>query len=252
VRNGTHGGAIFRFDLPLSELAEEEQQKELSPWPARRVTGLKPGEPEYRILVVEDHKENRLLMESLGLVVKEAADGEAGVAQWEAWQPHLIWMDMRMPGMDGYEATRRIKATEQGQRTKVIALTASAFEEDRHKVIAAGCDDFVRKPFREEEVCEMLERHLGVGFTYEEAGVAEGIDQHSATPLTADDLAVLPGELLTALHRASMQADDEAVRGLLAQIDEEHANLVQDLAALVRDFRFADVLALTDPSGRDS
>jgi CheY-like chemotaxis protein len=109
----------------LSELAEEEQPKELSPWPARRVTGLKPGEPEYRILVVEDHKENRLLMESLGLVVKEAADGEAGVAQWEAWQPHLIWMDMRMPGMDGYEATRRIKATEQGQRTKVIALTAS-------------------------------------------------------------------------------------------------------------------------------
>jgi hypothetical protein len=98
----------------------------------------------------------------------------------------------------------------------------------------------------------MLECHLGVGFTYEEAGVVEGIDQHSATPLTADDLAVLPGELLTALHRASMQADDEAVRGLLAQIDEEHANLVQDLAALVRDFRFADVLALTDPSGRDS
>ena len=119
--------------------------------------------------------------------------------------------------MDGYEATRRIKATEQGQRTKVIALTASAFEEDRHKVIAAGCDDFVRKPFREEEVCEMLERHLGVGFTYEEAGVAEGIDQHSATPLTADDLAVLPGELLTALHRASMQADDEAVRAQLPE-----------------------------------
>ncbi len=155
-----------------------------------------------------------------------------------------------MPVMDGYEATRRIKATAQGHETKVIALTASAFEEDRDKVLAAGCDDFVRKPFREEEVWGVLERHLAIRFTYEEVGrgTAEGNYLGSGRDLTAGEMAVLPDDLIVALHQAAMQADDEAVRSLLSQIDGEHAELVQNLSELVRDYRFDEIMALTDES----
>ena len=91
---------------------------------------------------------------------------------WERWEPHLIWMDMRMPVMDGYEATRRIKATTRGQATVIIALTATAFEEDREQILLEGCDDFVRKPFRKDEIYDMLAKHLGVRFLYEEEPAA--------------------------------------------------------------------------------
>jgi CheY-like chemotaxis protein len=93
--------------------------------------------------------------------------------QYEAWQPHLIWMDIRMPVMDGLETTRRIKATEAGRRTKIIAVTAHALEEERTEILAAGCDDFIRKPYQVTEIFECLAKHLGVRYiTTGETGAA--------------------------------------------------------------------------------
>jgi CheY-like chemotaxis protein len=125
------------------------------------VLGLAPdqraadGRP-YRLLVVEDKETNRRLLvkllESVGFEVQEAANGQQALEVWARWQPHLIWMDMRMPLMDGHEATQQIKATPQGQATVIIALTATAFEEDREQVLLEGCDGFVRKPFRTDEI----------------------------------------------------------------------------------------------------
>ena len=88
------------------------------------------------------------------------------IALWEEWSPHLIWMDMRMPVMDGYEATRRIKAHLQGQATVIIALTAIAFDEARVVCLSAGCDDFVSKPIQEQVVLDKLTQHLGVQYLY--------------------------------------------------------------------------------------
>ena len=108
------------------------------------------------------------LLTSLGLSVQEAANGQEAIAIWQAWQPHLIWMDMRMPVKDGYEATREIRQLEADNpgKTVIIALTASAFEEDRALVIAAGCDDFVRKPFREEVIWQKMGEYLGLKYIY--------------------------------------------------------------------------------------
>ncbi|MFM7577683.1 MAG: response regulator, partial [Microcystaceae cyanobacterium] len=131
---------------------------------------LPPHQPNYRILVVDDRLESRLLLVKLlgdmGFAVREACNGQEAIAVWESWQPHLIWMDMRMPIMDGYEASQRIKSTLQGQATVIIALTASAFEEDRALVLSAGCDDFLRKPFREETLWQKMAEHLGIQFCY--------------------------------------------------------------------------------------
>jgi CheY-like chemotaxis protein len=132
-------GTIFTFDIEIASAKMVEIQPRQ---PDRRVIGLEPDQPKYRILVVEDKWENRQLLvkilASLGFEVREAENGQEGVALWEAWEPHLIWMDMRMPVMDGYEATKQIKAHLKGQATAIVALTASAFDEERASQTSMG------------------------------------------------------------------------------------------------------------------
>jgi CheY-like chemotaxis protein len=80
----------------------------------------------------------------------------------------LIWMDIRMPVMDGLATTRRIKASHAGANTKIVAVTAHALEEERREIMAAGCDDFIRKPYRDVDIVDALSKHLGVRFVYED------------------------------------------------------------------------------------
>ncbi len=180
------GGSTFRLVLPLAVSAPDEPPGSATTeeQPQQRVVGIAAGEPTYRILVAEDSDDGRLLLvdllESVGFAVRGVPDGKACVEQWAAWQPHLIWMDIRMPEMDGFEATRRIKSSEQGQQTVIIALTASAFEEDRARILAAGCDDFVRKPFRDSDIFEHMAKHLGVQYQYE---LVEPVLQENGYPV---------------------------------------------------------------------
>jgi CheY-like chemotaxis protein len=180
--------------------------------------------------------------------VREAVNGQEGVEIWEAWEPHLVWMDMRMPVMDGYEATKRIKSTTKGQATVVVALTASVFEEQRTVILSAGCDDFVRKPFRDKDIFDVLHRHLGVRFLY------AGQDQETATPrpdgmstdLTPTALRTLPAQWLSDLHQAAQRADMESMLSLLTVIETDYAPLAQELQTLIQDFRLDKIIALTD------
>jgi CheY-like chemotaxis protein len=153
-------------------------------------------------------------------------------------------MDVRMPVMDGLEATQRIKATTQGQATAIVALTASAFEEDRALILFKGCDDYVRKPFHEQEIFDMLAKHLGVRFLYEAAAEEEQAAKEVLTPAA---LANLPPDWLASLHLAAIQADGDLVLDRLDPIRERNAPLADALAALVHDFRFDTIVALTAP-----
>jgi len=138
--------------------------------PHQLAIGLEPGQPTYRILVVEDKWANRQLLvrllAPLGFEVQEATNGQEAIALWQDWHPHLIWMDMRMPVMDGYEATREIKARSGDRSPVILALTANAFEEERLVALAIGCDDFIRKPCQEEVILEKMAEYLGVRYIY--------------------------------------------------------------------------------------
>jgi PAS domain S-box-containing protein len=254
-------GSLFKFDVRV-ELADAVDVPTAQP--ARRVVGLAPDQRAadagpYRLLVVEDRDANRKLLVSLltslgpppgGFAVREAANGLEAVEVWERWHPHLIWMDLRMPVMDGHEAIRRIKATTEGQATVIVALTASAFEEDRAMILSEGCDDYVRKPFREEEIFDTLARHLGVRFVYEEEAEPVGVPAEAAAgPLTSAALAALPADWVTSLHQAATQLDADRIFELLEQIRGQHAPLANALEGLVRDFRFDTILALTRGCG---
>jgi CheY-like chemotaxis protein len=227
----------------------------------QQVLGLAPdqrapdGRP-FRLLVVEDRETNRRLLvrllEALGFKVREAANGQEALQVWEAWQPHLIWMDMRMPVMDGHEATQAIKATPQGQATVIIALTATAFEEDREQILLEGCDDFVRKPFRKDEIYDMLARYLGVRFLYEPqpGGPRPSAAPEAAAPPvaapSAQDLAALPGEWLDDLRQATTTADLDLILRLVAQIRGDNASLAEALAALAQNYEYKKILTLIE------
>jgi signal transduction histidine kinase/CheY-like chemotaxis protein len=153
-------GSAFTLRLPLVP-AEAAM-----PAPApRRVLRMAAGQPRWRVLIAEDRIDNQqlleLLLQRVGFEVRIAGDGEQAVAAFQSWQPDFIWMDMRMPVMDGYEATRRIRALPGGRRVKIAAWTASAFREDRDGILAAGCDDVLSKPLEEEKLFEIMERLQG-------------------------------------------------------------------------------------------
>jgi signal transduction histidine kinase/DNA-binding NarL/FixJ family response regulator len=243
-------GSLFRFRVPV-ELATKSDLARQQTRP--RVIAVEPGQPVYRLMVVEDRDANRKLLvkmlRPLGFEVREAINGQQAIEIWESWKPHLIWMDMRMPVMDGYEATERIKATTQGQATVVVALTASAFEEDRALILSAGCDDFIRKPFREEEIFDALAKHLGVRFVYQEehpepaAADAEGGENDLLTPQV---MAALPAEWVDKLYQAATQADGDQVLRLIEEIRPQNEPLADALAGLARDFRFDILMNLTE------
>ncbi|WP_341529588.1 ATP-binding protein [Nostoc sp. UHCC 0302] len=251
-------GTIFTFEIQISPAEVTEiETRQLK----RRVIGIEPNQPRYRILVVEDKWENRLLLvkmlTSLGFQVREVANGQQGVLVWETWEPHLIWMDMRMPVMDGYEATKQIKSHLKGQATVIIALTASAFDEERTIVLSAGCNDFVRKPFREEVILNKMAKYLGVRYIYEqqELQTDQSAENSDFKLLSLEEaLTRMPSEWVAQLHHAALCTDEKLIFSLLEQIPEESAHLANTLTDWVNNFRIDKVIDLTQPeqNGKES
>lgn len=164
-------GSVFSFEIDVLSAPVPS-----SPPPAaQRVLRLADGQSTYRLLVVDDQTINRQLLvklfSSAGFEVREAGSGSEAVSLARSWQPHLIWMDIRMPETDGCAATRQIRQAQAeaaiaGLAPKIIALTANAFEEERAAALAAGCDDFVLKPIHEATLFDKMAQHLGVRYLY--------------------------------------------------------------------------------------
>ncbi len=234
-------GTVFRVDLPLNEVAEADivNPKELG---HGAVVGLATGQPEYRILIVEDQRDNQLLLtkliESAGFQCKVAENGEQGVQLFQSWHPHFIWMDRRMPVMDGLEATRRIRELPGGKEVKIVAVTASAFIEQRSEMLDAGMDDFVRKPYRSNEIYECLSRQLGVKFIYE--GAAEL--QQPVMSLTPEMLAVLPEALRNDLKRALDELRSERIEFVIQQVAAYDRPLQKTLIHYAQNFNYPAIL----------
>jgi len=250
-------GTTFRVQLPVA-LADEDAVAALGVQPQRRVTGIEPGQvaPDggpFRLLVVEDNPTNSKLLVNLlgpfGFELRCATDGAQGIEMWEAWQPHLAWMDIRMPVMDGYEATHEIKAraAATGQQAIVVALTASAFEEDREAILAAGCDDFVRKPFREHEIFDALQRHLGVRFVYNTATPTPGTSAGMSLKELRAQVKALPDKWATNLYQAAVALNAEQMLELIESVRPQAPDLADTLAQWVRDYEYERLLTLVSP-----
>ncbi|MCP4691865.1 MAG: response regulator [Desulfobacterales bacterium] len=254
VESAVGKGSVFRFQIRV-EAAENVVTKTARP--GRRVIALAPGQPRYRILIVDDVKFNRRLLRRLlslpGLALREAENGREAVEIREEWDPHLILMDMRMPIMDGFEATKKIRAATRGRPPVIIAVTAGAFEEKRAAALAAGCDEFVLKPFKKAEIFDMMRRRLGARYVYEnnpdapdapDALVAGSPARGARKPPPPRSLGALPPDVLARLKQAAVRGDTDKVDRLINDIRAHDAPLADSLSALADNFDHEKILNL--------
>ncbi len=225
-------GSCFAFTLslpPVAGLGPAMVQIE------HPIVSLEPGQPVCRILIVDDLPDNReplrALLNGLNpqppvLEFREAADGREAVAIWEAWQPQVIFMDMRMPVLSGEEATQQIKALmaarPEAVRSVVVALTASAFEQNRDRFLACGCDEFARKPLVTEELFAILEQRAGLRFV---RAAELTVDERLSPDTVVARLAACPEAWRAALKDAVNLGDFGRIAALLEQIRNSDAAL---------------------------
>jgi CheY-like chemotaxis protein len=234
-------GALFRVDLPL-ELASSAEILGPEIHKPGEVVGLVPGSPRYRIMIVEDQRENQLLlsrlMTDICLEVKIAENGERCLELFQDWHPDLIWMDRRMPVMDGIEATKRLRQLPEGQKVRIVAVTASAFKEQQQEMLDAGMDDFVRKPYRFDEIYACLTRQLGVQFIYTDAQPTEP----DTLRLTTERLSILPQKLCNELIKALESLEQKQISTIIEQVLSYDLALYKTLSQLAENFEYQTIL----------
>jgi CheY-like chemotaxis protein len=236
-------GTTFVVELDLSAAPDAAP-----PSSVRSPTALAAECAPLRVLVADDTEENRRLLAKMlarfgGFEVREAARGDEALAIWEEAQPRCVFLDFRMEGLDGAALARAIREREKApHRTALVALSASAFDDDRDALLAAGCDAFIGKPYGETAIVEALETHAGARFVYEESG---GV----ADPSVLSRLPSLPAELRAPLVRAARAGDLRAARVAVAAVERVDADLGRALRQLVDAFRLEDIEAQAQVSG---
>lgn len=241
-------GSCFTVYLPVQEVSEIP---EVTPQTAPRPVALAPNEPRYRIAIVDDQVDNRqlllALLSPLGFELREATNGEEAIALWLAWHPHLIFMDMQMPVLDGYQATQRIKELSCDRAPVIIAITASILASETADILSAGSDDWIRKPFPESAIFETIQNYLGVQFIYEEKSHPELYRFMPPILLNSALLCDLPAGILEELERAVVCIDVGAMNQTIAQIalypPEENAAVAEALKQWVDEFDYQSILS---------
>ncbi|MBD2013428.1 AAA family ATPase [Microcoleus sp. FACHB-53] len=228
-------GTIFWVDL---DLAEVDCPSDIASPDRRCVRGFKGC--KRTILVVDDREENRLvlinLLQPLGFEVIEAIDGRDALHKAHQFRPDAILMDLVMPVMDGFEATRQIRMSPSLQQTVIIATSASAFDMDREQSREVGCHDFLPKPIHEAELLERLSLHLKLEWIYEESSaerkdsvqptLLEGQSPPAPNTQDASPLIAPPAEEIAALLNLAMMGDLQAIAERAATLETLDPQLI--------------------------
>lgn len=241
-------GTLFAFDI---QLGAAENSVDIQPdVPERQVIGLAEGQPEWRILVAEDQLENQILLQHIlanaGFSVKVAENGQKAVKLFQSWHPHFIWMDRRMPVMDGLEATIAIRKLPEGQDVKIAALTASVFKKQKQEMLDAGMDDFLRKPYRTAEIFDCMAKHLGIQYRYSDDEITS--EPEPSIILTPDSMQHLPKEWISTLHKAALLGQVTELKAHIETIKDSDPEISASLMKLVDAYRF-DVLSSLSSAG---
>ena len=242
-------GTAFEFDI----IAEPPDKEVLEKQTTKKIIGLASDLPNYRIAIVDDSVDNRQVvrqvLDPIGFQVREAANGKEAVAIWQDWQPHLIFMDIQMPVMNGYEATKQIKLQSQPQ-TIIIALTANTLENERTTIFDC-CDDFIAKPFQVTDLLTKIEKHLKVRYHYQELEHSElGYNSLQLKPeaaqLTPEKLEMMTSVWLNKIQQAAQMADYELLQQLIEEIEPEYEETASGLNNWLQEFRIDKIAELAE------
>ncbi|MDJ0509496.1 MAG: ATP-binding protein [Crocosphaera sp.] len=224
---------------------------------SKRIIGLQPSQANHRILVVEDVRDNQLLivkiLTSVGFDVRWANNGQEALEIWQKWHPQLIWMDMRMPIMNGYEASRSIRSLEAENPDLrnpviIIALTATAFDEDKKAILEVGCNDFVAKPFSEVIIFDKMQQYLGVEYFYEDSmtyAYSHATGNQVKIERLHEEIRKMPKTWVDQLHHAASSAREKKLIGLIEKIPTQYHFLENYLRQMVKDLAFEKIVNLT-------
>jgi len=238
-------GSLFKLSLPAQRV-DEKSLPNLNSEVSSRIIGLTPAslKKQYRILIIEDQLENRLLLqsllESIGYQVQCAVNGQEGVEQFTRWKPDFIWMDRRMPVMGGVEATQKIRALPGGDKVKVVAVTASVFDQERQILLKAGASEIVNKPYTNDEIFSCMAKYLDVEYIYADENTAQ--DKIQSADIPQQQLLSIPDQLLTELRDAAMGLDVEQSIAIIEKIMPIDEALAGKLQQLVENFEFETLL----------
>ncbi|MGE5454951.1 MAG: PAS domain S-box protein [Methylocystaceae bacterium] len=244
-------GSLFRWSI---QAGAPDKSKTILAADRRKVLRLVPGQTKIRILVVEDEELSRSflkrLLQKVGFEVREAENGREALTLFECpslfeqWQPDLILMDICMPVMSGEEATQRIKATPLGRQTIIIALTASAFKEDRAKMLDMGCDDFIHKPLTEKVLFNRIARHLGVEYLYQDDKLQN--DESAHIDLKADWFAGLSVLWIENFRYTVITGDTNSMLQMLDELPKTYDLLRAVLKTLIDKYQLDIIIAVLE------
>ncbi len=267
VKSQLGQGSRFSFEIPVDWAEEMVSGQGCS---CENVIGLAPNQPIYRILVVEDNWANRHhlvnLLQSVGFEVREATQGQEAIGLWQTWFPHLILMDVKMPGMDGHTVAQEIRATAQGQDTVMIALTPQSCTDSVTDLMTLGWDDRLSQPIQEPMVWKKLAEHLGVIYQYtdpvgdcfHELDPLPGAGRIDANQVSFAQLEQALGQMspewINQVYQAACKGSDLAILGLLDAMASQFPVLADQLAHWANNFEFDQIITLVEPfeSFRDS
>jgi signal transduction histidine kinase/CheY-like chemotaxis protein len=233
----------FIVQLPVKIAQKSELKAESNPF--LNVKSITPGQEDLRILIVEDQMENWLLLkkilEKIGIIARVAENGLLGVEIFQNWAPQLIFMDIRMPVMDGLEATKRIRALGNGKFVKIVGVSAHVYSEEIKEIKNTGMDGFLKKPYQIYEIYECLNKQLAVTFIMGNPG--EVITDEEQV-LSIDMMQTLNFEVLTNLKNAIITYDNDSLREIMVHISEDDKELSKILDSYFINFRYTEVFRL--------
>jgi PAS domain S-box-containing protein len=242
-------GSVFSFNIKINSGDKSQIEKEQ---PIRRVIGLEPDNDgsvhqKHRILIVDDMITNRqvlvTLIAPLDLEVREASSGQEALGIWKEWKPHLIWLDMRMPGMGGYEVVKQIRASSQTDSPFIISISASVFDEDRQKALDAGCDGFVKKPYKEFEIFEEMKKYLGLQYIYDQTTQAASTETSNSEQdsNTLKRMINIRADWKTEMKQAIEHVDLDRLHILIEKIREQDHTLADVIQKLIDNFEYDQI-----------